>query len=160
MVLELIFAIVILAIVIYIVVRVVHSIAFGILLIGLVFIASLLIMGSFPNLKNTPVIGEFFPFLPSNTTDAIAIIKDVFFNIDIVGTTRDADNNLLVTVANTGKFDVSGFKAFVDNTTVIILNKPKDPLKSREITTIQTDWKAPFSSILVTTKDAKVAYNG
>ncbi len=160
MVLELLFAIIILAIVIYIAVRVFHSIAFGLLLIGLVFIASFLIMGSFPNLKNMPVIGGFFSFLPSNTTDAIAIIKDVFFSIDIVGTTRDADNNLLVTVANTGKFDVSGFKVFVDNTTVSILNKPKDPLKSREITTIQTDWKVPFTSILVTTKDTKTAFNG
>ena len=159
MVLELIFAIIILLIVFFISVRVVGSITFGIVLIGLVFIASFIIVGSFPNLKSLPLVGGLFSFLPSNTTDAIAIIKDVFFSIDIVGTTRDADNNLLVTVANTGKFDVSGFKVFVDNTTVSILNKPKDPLKSREITTIQTDWKVPFTSILVTTKDTKTAFN-
>ncbi|MEM2907243.1 MAG: class I tRNA ligase family protein, partial [Candidatus Odinarchaeota archaeon] len=38
-------------------------------------------------------------------------------------------------------------------------NKPKDPLKSGEITTIQTDWDDDFAKILVKTSSINVTYS-
>ena len=158
MVLDLIFGIIILGIAVFIAVRIVGSITVGIVLIAMVFVASYFILGSFPNLKSIPIIGQFLPEF-STTDQAIAVIKNVFFNIDIISVSRDVENNLLVTVANTGKLDVSGFKVFVDNKTVNIINNPKDPLKSKETTIIQTDWKNGFAIITVETKQAKAVYS-
>ncbi len=157
MALEWVFGIILLAIVVFIAMRIVGSVAVGIMLIGLIFIASYLILGTVPSLKSVPIVGQFLPEFPT-TGEAIAIVRNVFFNLDIIGTSADANGNLLITVANTGKLDVSGFKVFVNNQTASILNQPKDPLKSKETTIIQTGWKGEFNSIIVETKQARVSH--
>ena len=158
MVLELLFAIVLLVILAYITIRVVQSVALGIFLVAIIFTLSYLVIGTFPNLKTIPVIGQFFSFIPSTTGDAIVVIRDAFFKMDIIGTGRDSENKLMVMVANMGSFDLSDFKVLVDNTTVNIINKHKDSLKPKETTTIQTDWKEDFDTIVVETGQIKAIY--
>jgi hypothetical protein len=158
-VLGLIFGVIILGIVIFIALRVFQSLAIGILLIALVFFASYLILGSFPDLKSIPIIGKFLPNLSWTTGDAIAIIKRSFYSIDIIGTSRDSENNLLINLANTGVKEVSGFKVFVDNQSVGIINNPLDSLKSRQTTTIQVGWKGNFTGILVQANQTNATYN-
>ncbi|MEM7824964.1 MAG: hypothetical protein QXO27_03240 [Candidatus Aenigmatarchaeota archaeon] len=153
--LELIFGILILGIVIFIALRVFHSLALGIILIVLVFVASYFILGSFPELKSVPLIGKH---LPKTTGDAIAIVKQTLYSIDIIGISRDSENNLLITLANTGIKDVSGFRVFVDNQSASIINNPRDPLKSRQTTIIQVEWNGNFTQIVVQADQTNAIY--
>ncbi|MBI4010180.1 MAG: hypothetical protein HY361_03255 [Candidatus Aenigmarchaeota archaeon] len=157
MVLELIFSLLLTAVIVYIAIRLFHSIVLGTILIVAVFFASYLIVGAFPDLKSVPIIGPFLNF-PSTIGEAMESIRNVFFNIDVISTARDSESNLLITVTNTGLFDAAEFKVSVDNRNVSISNNPKDPLKYKETTTIQTDWKGNFTYILVETKQAKATY--
>jgi hypothetical protein len=159
MVLPLIFGLIIIAIVVFVFLRIIGHIALGAVLILLVFVASYLIIGSLPDLQVIPIIGPYLPKLPTSTGEAIAYIRDVFYNIDILSASRDSENNLLIAVANTGRNDVSNFTVFINNQSVIILNEPKDPLKSKEVTVIQTNWKANFTTILVNTNQASATYS-
>ena len=85
--LELIFGLLIFGIVIYIAFKVLHNVVMGILLILLVFVASYLILGSFPSLKSVPIIGKYLP----NTGDVIATIKNILHNIEILNVARDSE---------------------------------------------------------------------
>jgi hypothetical protein len=133
------------------------NIIVGVILIALVLIASFLIFGSLPNLREIPFIGQFLPSI-STPQDIILAIKNILYNIEIVDVSRDSQNNLLIAIANTGKLEVSQIKVFVDNQTVSIINSPKDPLKSGEITLIQTNWNQSFSEILIQTKQVNATY--
>ena len=157
MVLEVIFGIIILAIIAFVAFRVAHSIALGILLIGLVFLASYLVVGSFPDSQSIPIIGQFFKFIPS-FTGSLANIGNGLFKINIVGTARDSQNNLIVFVENNGVFDVSGFRVLADNKTTDIKNNPKDPLRAGEQTSLQTNWNSGFTSLVVETNQTKATY--
>lgn len=159
MILPLIFGLIIIAIVVFVFLRIIGRIFLGVALIFLVFIASYLIIGSFPDLQAIPIIGPYLPKIPATPGEAIAYIRDVFYSIDILSTSRDSENNLLITVANTGRNDVSNFTVFINNQSVSILNEPKDPLKSKEVTVLQTNWKANFTTILVRTDQANAAYS-
>lgn len=156
--LELLFGFIILGIAIYIAFKVFHSVTIGIALVLLVFISSYLILGSFPELGKVPLIGKYLDNIPRIGGDAIAVIKNVLYKIEILNVARDSGNNLLVTVANTGKTDASNFKVLVDNKTAEIINNPKDPLKSGQITVIQLDWKGNFTTILVQTDKSSTKY--
>jgi len=155
--LEFIFGLIILGIVVFIALKVFHNITMGIVLILLVLFASYLILGSFPDLKDIPIIGQYLPKLPRTTGEAIATIKKISYNIEILSVERDSDN-LFITVANTGRTEVSNFTVFVDNKKAEIINNPKDPLKSGEITVIQVDWKEDFTDILIQTDKASITY--
>ncbi len=157
MVVEVIFGLAILAILFYIVMRVLHSIVFGVVLIVLVFVASHLVIGAFPDLKSVPIIGPFLN-LPLSLGEALETVRGFFVNIDIVSTTRDSENNLLVTITNNGVFELTDYKVYVDNTTAAIKNKPKEPLRYKETTTIETDWKGNFTYVAVETKQDKSTY--
>lgn len=112
-------------------------------------------MGSFPDLKTVPVIGQFIPEIP--TGDAIAVIKDTLHSIDILGFSKASNGNLLVTVANTGQFEVSNFTAYVDGRQVEILNN-KDTLQTKEVVTFELDWKGNFEKIKIKTGQAEDEY--
>ena len=157
--LELLFGLVILGIVAFIAFRVLHSVTIGVVLILLVFLASYMILGGFPNLQNTPIIGKYFSGIPRTSGEAIAVIKDTLYHIDILNVARDSDNNLLVTVANTGKLEATNFTVFVDNQNVKIINNPKSSLNSGEITIMQLDWKKDFKTISVQTDKYSDTYN-
>ncbi|MEM7825847.1 MAG: hypothetical protein QW412_03250 [Candidatus Aenigmatarchaeota archaeon] len=155
--LTLIFGIVILLLAIYVGIKILKNIIIGFILIFLVLLASFLIFGSIPNLREIPLIGQFFPSI-SGIQHVIVGIKNILYSIDIIDVSRDSSNNLLVAIANTGKLEISQIRVFVDDQSVRIINKPKDPLKSGEITLIQTDWNKEFSEILVQTKQVNATY--
>jgi len=153
-----IFGIIILAIVIYLALRVLKNIILAAVLIGFVMVASYLILGSFPDFQSIPIIGQYIPKLPSTTGEAIAYIRNIFYHLDILAVNRDVNNNLLITVANTGKFDLSDFKVYVDDRPVEIINQPKDPLHSKESTIIQVAWNKSYYQIVVKSKQASATY--
>lgn len=149
MVISIIIGIIILAIVIFIAIRIVKNVLIGLALICLVLLASFLILGSIPNLRSIPIIGPRLPRFPSSLGEVVSIIKKIFYEIKILDVSRDSNNQILITVKNTGRLKASNFSVSIDNETAKIINKPKDPLSSGEITTIQTDWKEDYSEILV-----------
>jgi hypothetical protein len=149
MVIGLIIGILILAIVVYIAIRITKDIIVGVVLIGLIFLASFLILGSIPNLRTIPVIGPALPTIPTSLTEVLSIIKKIFYEIKILDVSKDSENRVLIIVKNNGRFSVTNFSVSIDGKKVKIINKPKDPLNSGEITTIQTDWKSNFSEIIV-----------
>ena len=79
--------------------------------------------------------------------------------MDILEVSRDSGDNLLITIENTGNFELSNFTVYVEDNEVDIINRPKDPLKPEEITTIQTDWKKEFSVVLVHTSQVNATYS-
>jgi len=158
MVIGIIIGILILAVVIFVAIRIVKDIVIGIALIGLILLASFLIVGSIPSLRSVPIIGPALPKIPTSLTEVVSIIKRIFYEIKIIDVSRDSENQVLITIKNTGRFKVSNFSVFVDDTLTKIINKPKDPLNSGEITTIQTDWKNNFNRILVQSSKVNATY--
>ena len=158
MVISIIIGIIILAIVIFVVIRIVKNLLIGVALIALILIASFLILGSIPSLRSIPMIGPRLPEFPSTLGEVVSIIKKIFYEIKILDVSRDSNNQILLTIKNTGRLKASNFSVFVDNKTTKIINKPKDPLDSDEITTLQTDWKKDFSEILVQSLKVNATY--
>jgi len=149
MVIGIIIGIIILAIVIFVAIRIVKNVLIGVALIGIILLASFLILGSVPSLRSIPIIGPRLPRAPSSLGEVISIIKKVFYEIEILDVSRDSKNQILITIKNTGRLEASNFTVFIDNKTVEITNRPEDPLESDEITTIQTDWEKDYSEILI-----------
>ncbi len=141
--------VIILAIVVYVSIRVLKNAIVGVALIALVVVGSFFIFGSFPDMSGIPVIGGFLEGIPTTTGDAVAIIKNVFHRFDILEVSRDAENRIMVTVANTGRMDLSGFEVLIDGETANVINSPIDPLGSGKVTTIQTDWKGIYENVTV-----------
>ena len=158
MVIGIIIGIIILAIMIFVVIRIVKDVLIGVALIGLILLASFLILGSIPNLGAIPVIGPRLPRVPSSLGEVVSIIKKIFYEIRILDVSRDSDNRVLITIKNTGRIEVSNFSVFVDDKTAKIINRPKDPLNSGEITTLQIDWKNNFSKIVVQSSKVNATY--
>jgi len=158
MVISIIIGILILAVVIFVVIRIVKNVFIGIALIGLILLASFLILGSIPSLRSIPIIGPRLPTFPSTLGEVVSIVKKIFYEIKILDVSRDSNNQILLTIKNTGRLKTSNFSVYVDNKTAKIINKPKDPLNSGEITTVQTDWKKDFSEILVQSSKVNVTY--
>jgi hypothetical protein len=148
----------ILAIVIYLGFRLLKNVVFVAALIAMVLLASFFIFGSLPDLSSVPIIGQYIQTFPTSTGEAIAVIRNVFYSFKILDASKDAENKLLVTVANTGKMNLSGFRVFVNNEETAILNSPKDPLESGKVTTIQTDWIDGFETIKVVCNQAEAVY--
>lgn len=158
MVIGIIIGILILAVVIFVAIRIVKNVIIGIALIGLVLLASFLIVGSIPSLRSIPIIGPALPRVPTSLTEVVSIIRRIFYEIKILGVSRDSENRVLITIKNTGRLKASNFSVFVDNKTAKIINKPNDPLNSGEMTTIQTDWEKDYSEILVQSLRANATY--
>jgi len=159
MVIGIIIGIVLLAIVIFVAIKIVKDVVIGIVLIGLVLLASFLILGSIPSLRSIPIIGPAIPKVPTSLTELLSIIKRIFYEIKILDVSRDSESRVLITIKNTGRFKVSNFSVFVDGKMAKIINKPKDPLSSGEITTLQTDWKKDFTEILIKSSRVDAIYN-
>jgi len=151
--LEFFFGVALLVIVVYIIFRIIGNISLGVLLALLVFLASYLLLGSFPKLGDLPVIGNFIP----TTGRAIATIKDFAHSMDIIGVSTSSDENLLVTVANTGQLVVSNFTSYVDEKNVDILNK-KDSLNSGDVVVFELDWRENFKRIIIKSDQAETIY--
>jgi len=158
MVVPAIIGIVLLAIVGYVSFRVLQNVFLGFVLVGITFVASLLIFGSFPSFRQIPVIGGLFPQIPGSVGDFIVAVRNIFYHIDILGVSRDSDNDLLVAVINSGKLSLSNFNVSVDNHTVQIMNKIDNPLPSGKTAVIEVNWKNDFSQIVVSTKNAEATF--
>ncbi len=156
--LAIIIGVAILAIVIYVAFKMMGSIVVGLGLIAIVFVASYFILGSVPNLREVPIIGRYLPELPTTTGDAIAIIRNVLYSLKVLDVSRDIDGRLLVSVANTGKMELSGFKVFVDGQQVSVLNNIEDSLSSGKVAILQLDWSSDYSEIEVKTNRVTVTY--
>jgi hypothetical protein len=158
MVIPIIIGIILLAIIVFSVIRIVKDVLLGLVLIGLTLLAVFLILGFIPSLRSIPIIGPWLPRLPTSLTGAVEWIWRIIRNLKVVEVSRDVENNLLITISNMGRLQLSGFKIYVDNKTTKIINKPKDPLKPGETTTIQTDWNKDFNEILVQTSKVNATY--
>lgn len=158
MVIPLLIGIVLFLLALYIGFKILKNILMGIVFIVLIVVASFFIFGSIPNLRDIPFIGKFLPNIPTTPHGILVAIKNIFYNIEILVVNRDSKNNLLITVANTGKLEVSNMTVFVNNQTTNIINTPEDPLKSGDVTIIQTNWNKDFSEILVQTKQVNATY--
>lgn len=151
--LEFFFGVALLVVVMYIIFRVIGNIALGMLLVMIVFLASYLLVGSFPELSNIPVIGNFIP----TTGKAIAVIKDFAYSMDVIGVSTSSDGNLLVTVANTGQLEVSNFTAYVNEQNVNILNN-KNSLESGDVIVFELDWNQDFQRMLIKSDKTEAGY--
>jgi hypothetical protein len=158
MVVPLIIGVLILAIIVYTMFKIVKNLIVGLILIFFALIAGYLILGSIPSPRSIPIIGPLLPQVPSSS-DIFTYIKRIFRNVQVADVDRDADNNLLIVVVNAGKLQISNFTVYVDNSTTNIINKPRDPLGSGQITVIQTDWKKDFKEILVQTPNVNASYS-
>lgn len=130
------------------------SITLGILLVLTVFLASYLLVGSFPELASIPLIGNI---VPKTTGDAIATIKDTVYSMDILGVSKSSSDNLLVTVANTGRLELTNFTSYADGNQTKILNS-KDSLKSGEIVVFELDWKEEFKDVVIKSTQTEAIY--
>ncbi|MEM5797148.1 MAG: hypothetical protein QXD72_00455 [Candidatus Aenigmatarchaeota archaeon] len=153
MALEFFFGIALLIIAVYVIFRIIGNIALGALLALIVFLASYLLVGSFPKLGDIPFIGRFIP----TTGKAIALIKDFAYSIDIIGVSTSSNGNLLITVANTGQLEVSNFTAYVDEHYVDILNN-KHSLKSGDVYVFELNFKGDFKRILINSAQTSDIY--
>ena len=160
MVLSMVFGVLILFVVVYITFRVLGNMLYGAILIVLIFVASYLIIGSFPDMKEVPVIGKWLPDVSQlpKTGSAISVIKGVFYNIEVIDFAHTRTNNLLVVIANRGQNEVGGFVLYVDGQLSDILNEPKDPLGSGESTVIEAGWRGGFQTVRVETDNAVAVY--
>ena len=159
MVLPIVIGIIILVIVIFTIIKIAQNLIVGVALIALTLVAAYLIIGYLPTFKNIPIIGPYIPEIPTSFTGLITWVKRYFQNIEISEISKDAKNNLLITIENTGKFEVSNISIYVDNKSVDIINKPKDPLKPGEVTSIQTDWNKDFHEIIIQTPKLNASYS-
>jgi hypothetical protein len=148
----------ILLIAIYATFKLLRGLISALILLGLALFAFYLIFGSIPQLKAIPIIGPFLPTLPTTPGEMVGWIRQFFYGLEISGVGRDATDNMLVVVKNTGRLDVSGFKVLVDGRQVRIVNEPTDPLKAGQVTVLQLDWKAGFRLVRVETDQAVAEY--
>ncbi|MBI2547374.1 MAG: hypothetical protein HYW23_02920 [Candidatus Aenigmarchaeota archaeon] len=153
MVLELLFGVALLAIAGYIIFRIVGNIALGVLLVLIVFLASYLLVGSFPKLDSIPVIGRFVP----TTGNAIDVFKNLTYNIDVITVARDSNNNLLVAVSNVGQSDATNITAYVDGNQINILNN-QTVLKAGDRYIIELNWTGDFNNITIKSDNAEAVY--
>jgi hypothetical protein len=158
MAISIILGVLILAIIVYTMIKIVKNVIVGLILIFFALIAGYLILGSIPSPRSIPIIGPLLPQTPSSF-DIINYVKRMFRNIEIAEVSRDVENNILITVSNAGKLQVSNFTVYVDDNKTNIINKPRDPLNSGQITVIQTDWKQDFTKILIQTSSVNATYS-
>jgi hypothetical protein len=152
MVISIIIGVIILAIVVFTLIKMVKNVIFGFILIGLTVLAAYLILGSIP------ILG-FVPGIPTSFSKLIGMVRRFFYEIEVAVVSRDSQNNLLITIENTGRRQVSNITIHVNNETVDIINKPKDPLKPGDITTIQTNWYRNYTGIIVQSSEVNTTYS-
>ncbi len=150
MVVPIIIGIILLVVIIYVALKIFKNILLGVVLVAVVVFASFLIFGSLPDLRTIPIIGSFIPDLSG--------ILGSLYKIEIIAVSKGAQGNLLITVSNTGKLDVTGFKVSVDGQSARITNSSKGPLKPGETTIIQAEWTKEYLEIKVEADQTSVVY--
>lgn len=149
-----IFGILLFAVALYFILKILKNLVLGVVAIFVLLLAYTFVFGSTPEVCTMPVIGNIISPVCNfsyNTTDITSAVKKVFYGIDIVTTSRDDKNNLLVVVSNTGRLDETNLQVFVDNSTVNITSQIEEPLKAGETVVIHTDFNSNCSTIFVKT---------
>lgn len=150
----------------YVVYKIVKGIVSNVILVVLIAIVFLIVSGSIPQVKSKiesiPFVGGLLSKAPTMFGFAEMAWK-LLYNVEIMDPACASDNNLLITVKNSGRLDVSGIKVLVNDKDAGVTNKPSDPLKSGQSTTIQTDHNAGadckgFEKIEVKTDQASATY--
>lgn len=150
----------------YVVYKIVKGIVSNIIMVVLIAVAFLVVSGSIPQVKSRiesiPLVGGLLSKAPT-VFGFVDMAWKFFYNLEIMDPSCASDNTLLITVKNSGRLDVSGTKVLIDDKDVSITNKPSDPLKSGQSTTIQTDYNAGtdckgFEKIEVKTDQASATY--
>lgn len=129
---------IILAVAVWTAFRMFHNLLKGGLLILLAVIATSLVIGGTPELGSLPVVGPVFPQGNLNSSEIIIAVKGFAWGLKVLSVDRAGNGDMLLAVANTGQLDLSGYKVFVQNQQVPIVNLPKEPLKKGETTVIET----------------------
>lgn len=153
--LPLIFGLIIFAIVVVIVLKILKEIFVGLILVGLVIIASTLVLGYF-DASTIPFIGQWIPKF--SNASIVVIVRNIFYSMEVTSVARDAQNNLLIAVSNTGRLELSGFNVTVDGSLANIKNKVS-PLKSGQTTILQTDWSKDFANVTVKSGQTAATYS-
>lgn len=141
---------IILGIIAYVAIKVLGDLLKGLLLIACVFLVSVFLLGTLPDLSTLPLVGKYLPPTGKFTQS----IRGFFYSLNLLSTSKTASGNLLILVANTGKLPLSNFSVELDGKRVKILNNPKDPLNAGEATAIEVDWKGSYENLTVYTKKA------
>ncbi len=152
MVFEIIFGFMILAVVALVIFRMIGNVAIGAVLVLAIFVASYLLVGSFPSLGKVPIIGNFIP-----KTGKVIVVKNSEYSMDVLNVARSGNSNLLVTVANTGKSEVSNFTASVNGNQVEIMNN-KDSLPSGDVYVFELDWSNSYKKIIIRSSQVEAVY--
>ncbi len=150
MILELIFGLAILGVVFYILFKMLDSIAVGALLVLAIFISSYLILGSFPEITNVPIIGQFLP----KTGQIIAVIGDSQYSIDILDVSIASNGNVLVAVLNNGNLGLTNLTAHVDGMPVEIVKGDK-VINSGDVTVLELAWSGEFKRVVISNEYAR-----
>ena len=149
-----IFGILLFVVALYFILKILKNIVLGAVAIFVLLLAYTFVFGSTPEVCTMPVIEKVISPICNfsyNATDITSAVKKVFYSIDVTATSRDDKNNLLVVVSNTGRLDQTDLQVIVDNSTVNVTSKPKDPLKAGETIVIHTNFNSSCSTIFVKT---------
>ena len=157
MVVSIIIGILILAVIVFTIVRIVKNIIVGLILVGFLLLISYVFLGSFPNLREIPIIGPKLPRIPS-IGEFIGFLRKAY-QIKIIKVFRGSENQIMITIKNVGNFAVSNFSLLVDNKPVNIINRIKSSLKPGEMGTIETNWKEDFNNITIIASEINVTYS-
>jgi len=139
---------------VYLILKVMKNVFLVLVAIVILFLSYTFIYGSTPEICTMPIIGTIINPIctfSSNPSGIIVAVKDIFYSTEIIATSRDSQNNLLVVASNTGKLSLSGFKILVDGNEVGIKNKIPEELKSGETYVFTTNFSSSCSSVLVQT---------
>ena len=142
----------------YLILKVMKNVLLVIVAIVVLFMSYTFIYGSSPEICTMPVIGTIINPIcsfSSNPSGVIVAVKDIFYNTEVIATSRDSQNNLLVAASNTGKFDLSGFKIFVDGNEVGIKNNIPAVLKSGQTYVFSTNFSGSCTNVTIKTNQTE-----
>ena len=126
--------------------------------IVVLFMSYTFLYGSSPEVCTLPVIGTIINPIctfSSNPSGVIVAVKDIFYNTEVIATSRDSQNNLLVVSSNTGKFDLSGFHILVDGNEVGIKNNIPAVLKSGQTYVFSTNFSGSCTNVTIKTNQTE-----
>jgi len=155
MIIPLIFSFAIIAVIVYILVRIIGDIIKGTILLLFIFLIYLAFFHSFSSLRELPFIGSFI----GSFTDGLDAINQILYKLNIVAVSRSPTGNLLLTMQNTGILPLSNFTVYVDGKDTRIINM-KEVLYPRETETIEVNWKEPFRNLTIVAGKAVASLGG
>jgi len=137
------FGIIVLIIAAYVAFKLIKSIVKIAVVFLLVLVGAYLLFGGMPPLS-MPSLGGDSVSVPedSRVKDIIVAAKDIAWGIEILAAEHDSDGTLLIAVANTGQFEISGIQVWVNGEEVAVTNSPPGALEKGETAILDTNYMA------------------